>query len=128
MYPASSSARARRGQRAAELPARRASSTLVIRPFACRSRKILRSILSSLIRRIGWPRRLRDFVIILQAEHRDATALAAADRTGLGPGMRGSAGEKLGMIDSGRTPTVWAGHNGKMRRPNQGLGLATAVA
>jgi len=41
--------------------------------------------------------------------------------------MRGSTGEKLGMIDSGRTPTVWAVHDGKIGMANQVLGLAEAV-
>ena len=55
MMPASSRARTRRRQGGAEMPARRASSTLVMRPSACRLRKIRRSIRSSLIRRILSP-------------------------------------------------------------------------
>src|ERR1700739_340383 len=52
MNPASSSARTRRRHGGAEIPARSAKSTLVMRPFAWRSRRIRRSILSSFIRRI----------------------------------------------------------------------------
>src|SRR5215475_4086052 len=44
MYPASSSARTRRRQGGAEIPTRLASSTLVMRPSACSSLRILRSI------------------------------------------------------------------------------------
>src|SRR5262249_15342176 len=46
MYPPSSSARTRRRQGGAEMPTRRASSTLVIRPLSCSSRRISRSISS----------------------------------------------------------------------------------
>src|SRR5262245_49164191 len=44
MYPASSSARTRRRQGGAEMPTRLASSTLVMRPSACSSLRILRSM------------------------------------------------------------------------------------
>src|SRR5215510_1054247 len=44
MYPASSSARTRRRQGGAEMPTRLASSTLVMRPSACSSLRIFRSI------------------------------------------------------------------------------------
>src|SRR3546814_988232 len=53
MNPASSSARTRRRQGGAEIPARAARSTLVIRPLACKSRRIRRSTRSSLIRRMS---------------------------------------------------------------------------
>src|SRR5579859_1549066 len=41
--------------------------------------------------------------------------------------MRGRAGEKFRMSVSGRTPTVWAVHDGKIGMANQVLGLAEAV-
>src|SRR5579872_4832064 len=47
MMPASSSRRTRRRQGGAEIPARRASSTLVMRPSACNSARMRRSMASS---------------------------------------------------------------------------------
>src|SRR6266705_125069 len=47
MKPPSSSARMRRKHGGAEMPTRRASSTLVIRPSSCNSLRIFRSIKSS---------------------------------------------------------------------------------
>src|SRR5215510_11983533 len=59
MMPALSRARTRRRQGGAEMPARSASSTLVMRPLACRSLRMRRSIRSSFARAIvflRWPR------------------------------------------------------------------------
>src|SRR6202043_1754925 len=58
MYPASSSVRTRRRQGGGEMPTRLASSTLVIRPSAWISPRILRSISSRFfdtrVRILGW--------------------------------------------------------------------------
>src|SRR5258707_3425804 len=60
MIPARSKARTRRRQGGADMPARSASSTLVKRPFDCRSLRMRRSIRSSFARAIRfssrWPR------------------------------------------------------------------------
>src|SRR3977135_2476638 len=60
MIPARSKARTRRRQGGADMPARSASSTLVMRPFDCRSLRMRRSIRSSFARAIRfssrWPR------------------------------------------------------------------------
>src|SRR5438046_6066004 len=56
MYPSSSSVRTRRRQGGGEMPTRRASSTLVIRPSAWISERILRSISSRFFdTRVGFP-------------------------------------------------------------------------
>src|SRR5210317_32496 len=52
MNPCSSNARTRRKQGGAEMPTRRANSTFVMRPSACNSDKIKRSIGSSLVKGI----------------------------------------------------------------------------
>src|SRR3977135_2932404 len=60
MIPARSKARTRRRPGGADMPARSASSTLVMRPFDCRSLRMRRSIRSSFARAIRfssrWPR------------------------------------------------------------------------
>src|SRR3984885_13527284 len=60
MIPARSRARTRRRQGGADMPARSASSTLVMRPFDCRSLRMRRSIRSRFARAIQfssrWPR------------------------------------------------------------------------
>src|SRR3954447_25213589 len=114
MKPPSSSARTRRRQGGAEIPARRASSTLVIRPSACRSRRMRRSILSSFVWRIPLILPARPFV-------RSPTPNAQLY-------YRASLGVQSGVTDGqGRAPVVWAVHDGRIGIRNQVVGLAEAI-
>src|SRR6185312_1880510 len=137
MRPASSSARTRRRHGGAEMPARRASSTLVIRPSACRSRRIRRSILSSLTCRI---------LFSLPARHPPSVKLYCPGgghkppfrrncrvpplpglmRCDTPPAMPDDI-ERRTPAARGGAPLVWALHDGRIGIENQVLGLAEAL-
>src|SRR5262249_15632682 len=132
MIPASSRARTRRRQGGAEMPTRRASSTLVIRPSASRFRNMRRSIRSSLIRRIRSP-------LLRFADHRKRLLpaqfycagfvwLALARRFPYTEKMVSLSAEPVIFEASGACPPiVWALHDGKAGMASQAVGLADAT-
>src|SRR5204863_510214 len=124
---ASSRARTRRKQGGAEIPTRRASSTLVIRPSVSRFRNMRRSIRSSLIRRIRSP-------LPRTADHRRRPECAQFCCAKLSSACcsrvvfvnEHMALSSVAAIDA-VSPVTWVLHDGKAGMASQALGLAEAT-
>src|SRR5579862_8180234 len=115
------------------MPTRRANSTLVIRPSACRFCRMRRSIRSSLSRRIATPLFPYNHTNCrFRTQFYCARAAACLPRAG---GLRKpgrmvalpASFEPVAPLAADDAPLVWVLHDGKAGMASQSLGLAEAT-